>query len=296
MNELIQWGLGVVQWIQTFRNPVLDLFFPAINFLGEVNFYLAFVPLIFWCIHKPIGYRFALLFIFSTYVNLYVKDFFAAPRPYQVDPKIYAPTKEASYGIPSFHSQGATLTWGYLATQFKTRWLWASALVIPLLVSIARMYLGVHFPQDVIAGAAIGLMLFVTYAAFEPRVGEWMGTRITLRIKLAFAVIIPLAFAAIHLTPDTGTSTGTLLGFAVGVALEEEFVRFDTRGELWKQVAKLAIGGVVLLGLQQGIKVFLPEAGVTNFIRYSIVALWLALGAPWVFMKANLAGREANFS
>ncbi len=292
MDTLIQWGLGVVQWIQTFRNPAFDTFFLTINLIGEANFYLAFVPLIFWCLHKQIGYRFGILFIFSTYVNLFLKDFFAAPRPYQVDPKLYAPIKDTSYGIPSFHAQGTTLAWGYLATQFNTRWLWAPAVVIPLFVSIGRMYVGVHFPQDVIAGAAIGLVLFVGYAAFEPRVGEWLKTRMPLAVKLALAVIIPLALAAIHFTPDTGTATGTLMGFTVGLVLEEEWVRFDVRGEGWKQVVKFVIGGAVLLGLQQGLKIFLPEAALTNLVRYTVVGLWLGLGAPWVFVQARLAERE----
>ncbi len=294
MDALIQWGLGVVQWVQTFRNPLFDLFFLAINVLGEVNFYLALVPLIFWCLDKRIGYRFGILFIFSTYVNLFLKDFFAAPRPYQVDSKLYAPIKTTGYGIPSFHAQGTTLTWGYLASQFKTRWLWGLAVAIPLVVSIGRLYLGDHFPQDVIAGAAIGLVLFVGYAAFEPRVGEWLKRRASLPIRLGGAVILPMLLAALHFTPDTGTATGTLMGFTVGLLLEEEWVRFDARAELWKQVVKFVPGVIVLVGLQQGLKIVLPEAALTNFVRYAIVGLWLGLGAPWVFVKARLAEREMN--
>lgn len=295
MTDLVQWGLGVVQWIQAFRNPFFDAFFLAINILGEANFYLAFVPLIFWCLDKRIGYRFGILFIFSTYVNLFLKDFFAAPRPYQVDPKLYAPNKEPSYGIPSFHAQGTTLAWGYLAMQFKTRWLWAPAVVIPLFVSIGRMYVGVHFPQDVIAGAAIGLVLLVGYAAVEPRVREWL-TQASLAIKLGLAVIIPLVLAVIHFTPSTGTATGTLLGFAVGLVLEEKWVQFDVNAVWWKQVLKFVIGVAVVLGLQQGLKIFLPEAALTNFVGYTVVGLWLGLGAPWMFVQARLAERKSSLS
>ena len=48
MDGLIQWGLGIVQMIQTFRNPVFDVFFLTINFLGEEEFYILCLPLIFW--------------------------------------------------------------------------------------------------------------------------------------------------------------------------------------------------------------------------------------------------------
>ncbi len=292
MANLIPWGLGVVQWVQSFRNPFLDSFFLTINYFGDAYFSLSLITLLYWCIHKSVGYRVALLLGFSNYLNLSLKDIFATLRPYQVDPNLYAPTKENTFGIPSFHAQQTTLIWGYLATQFRARWLWALAVVIPLLVSIGRMYVGVHFPQDVISGAAIGLLLFVAYAAYEPRVGEWIKIHTSLAIKLALAIIVPVALAAIHFTLDTATNLGTMMGFAIGLVLEEEYVRFDTRGELWKQIAKFAIGAIVLLALQQGIKVFMLEAPTTNFVRYSIIALWLTLGAPWVFVKAGLAGRE----
>ncbi len=294
MPDLIAWGLAGVQWVQTFRNPFFDNFFFAINLLGETNFYVATIPLLYWCIHKQIGRRYGLLIISSMYLNLSLKDFFAQPRPYQVDPNLYVPYKEPRFGIPSFHAHGTTVTWGYLATQFKTRGWWALAVAIPLLVSIGRMYVGVHFPQDAIAGVAIGLGSFVAYAAFEPRVGEWLNTRASLAIKVAIAIIVPFALAAIHLTSDTGAAAGTLLGISVGFALEEEFVRFDTPGAVWKQVAKIAIGFIVLLALQESIKVFLPDAGANNFVRYASVGLWLALGAPWVFVRTRLAQASAD--
>ncbi len=296
---IVPWGLGVVHWVQLFRNPFLDSFFLTINYFGEAYFFLALIPLLYWCIHKQFGYRFALILGFSTYLNLVLKDFFVAPRPYQVDASVYLPAKELTYGIPSFHAQQTTLTWGYIASQFGRSaehhyklLLWALAILIPLFVSVGRMYVGVHFPQDVIAGAAIGLALFVAFAAYEPSVGEWFKTHTSLAIKLGAAIIVPVVLAATHFTLEMATSLGTLMGFGVGLVLEEEFVRFDTRGEWWKQIVKLSIGALVLLGLQQGLKMIMPEATETNFVRYSIVGLWLALGAPWVFVRAGLAKRE----
>jgi hypothetical protein len=155
------------------------------------------------------------------------------------------------------------------------------------------MYVGVHCPQDVIAGAAIGLALFVAYAAYGPRVGAWFKTHTSLAIKLGAAIIVPFVLAATHFTLEIATNFGTLMGFGVGLVLEEEFVRFDTHGDWWKQIAKFATGALVLLGLQQGLKLIMPEAPETNLVRYSIVGFWLALGAPWMFVKIGLAKRES---
>jgi membrane-associated phospholipid phosphatase len=174
MNELVHWGLGIVQWIQTFRNPLFDQFFLTINFLGNEEFYLSFLPLLFWCIHKPLGIRLGVLFLFSFFTNQWLKDLFAAPRPYQIDSKLYAPVQQAGYGIPSGHAQRTATTWGYIATQFQRPLWWALAVAIPLLLSIGRMYLGNHFPQDVVAGLVLGLIFVAVYAAIEPAASAWL--------------------------------------------------------------------------------------------------------------------------
>lgn len=296
MENLIPWGLSVVQWVQSFRNPILDSFFLTVNYLGEAYFFLAFIPLFYWCINKHFAYRFAFLLGFSTYLNLVLKDFFATPRPYEIDPKLYLPGKETTHGIPSFHAQQSTLTWGYIAMQFGRAplkpLLWALAVALPLLVSIGRMYVGVHFPQDVIFGAALGAILFFGFAAYEPHFGEWLKSHTSLVAKLTLAVIVPIALAAAHFDLETATELGTLMGFAIGLVLEEEYVRFDARGELWKQFAKFLIGAIVLLALQQGSKALLGESPIINFVRYTIVGFWLGLGAPLVFVRARLASIE----
>lgn len=291
MDGLIQWGLMVVQWIQSFRNPILDQFFLTINFLGDEEFYLLFFPLIFWCFSKPIGYRLAFLFLFSEWSNQLLKNVFAAPRPYQVNDKLYAPVKTGGYGIPSGHTQGTVVTWGNLATQLKSSLWWVLAVAIPLCVGIGRMYLGDHFPQDVIAGAIIGIMLVAAYAVLQPRAATWLNARASFTLKLTLAVIVPLALAAIFLS-TAAVGLGALLGFAIGLVLEEEYVRFDPRGVWWKQIVKLAIGLAVALGLRLALKPILPAGDVFTFVRYTVIGLWMALGAPWVFVVARLAEKE----
>ncbi len=290
MDGLIQWGLEVVRWIQTFRSPLLDQFFLTINFLGDEEFYLLFFPLIFWCFHKAVGYRLAFLFLFSAWVNAFLKNVFAAPRPHDVDPKLYAPIKTTGYGIPSGHTQGTLVTWGNLATQLRRPLWWALAIVIPLGVGIGRMYLGDHFPQDVIAGALIGIVLVAGYAAFEPGVAAWLNARASLALKLVLATLVPLALAIVFL--DTAAvPLGALLGFGIGLVLEEKYVRFEPRGAWWKQVLKFAIGIAIALGLRLGLKPLLGDVAAMNFVRYAIIGAWMSLGAPWVFVQSKLAGK-----
>ncbi len=287
MDGLVQWGLDIVRWIQTFRNPAFDAFFQTINFLGEEDFYVLALPLIFWCLHKALGIRLGAVLLFSMYLNPSLKDLFAAPRPHQY-PNVWSPFKTPGYGIPSGHTQGTTVFWGYLGTQLKTRLWWTLAIALPLFVGIGRMYLGDHFPQDVLTGWAIGIALVAAYALLQPRVGAWLGKQ-SLTTQLALAIVIPLALLALHFTADTAKSVGVLLGFYVALPLENKFVRFATRAVLWKQIVKFALGLAVLLALRFGLKAIFPEQVLFDLLRYALMGAWVGIGAPWVFVKMSLA-------
>lgn len=288
MDPLIQLGLPIVQWIQTFRTPFLDAFFRATSFLGEEDFYILFIPILVWCLHKKIGSRLAVLFLFSAYANIFLKNLFVAPRPYQVDPTLYAPLKSTGYGIPSGHTQSTIVIWGYLATQLRTRFWWALAFTLPILVGLARMYLGDHFPQDVIAGALVGAIILALYVALEPRLAQWFATRTTFWTRLAIAIIVPLVFAVLYLK-DAGSALGTLWGAVIGLVLESEWIRFDHRAPPAKQIVKLALGLSIALGLRFGLKAILPEGDISNFFRYGVIGFWVIFGAPLVFVKTGLA-------
>lgn len=288
MDGLIQWGLGVVQWLQSFRNPLLDPFFAITYYLGSEDFYFLFLPLVFWCLHKSLGIRLGGVLILSNYVNVFFKDLFAQPRPYQVDKKLYAPFKTEGYGIPSGHSQGTVTFWGYIATQLKTRVWWALAIVLALYVGIGRMYVGDHFPQDVLLGWVLGAMIVALFAWLQPRAGEWISKQ-SMTTQIALAIVVPLALATLHWTNDAAKAAGILLGFFAGLPIEAKFVRFDVRAELWKQVIKFVLGVAILLALRFGLKAIFPEQALFDLIRYAAMGLWASVGAPWVFVATKLA-------
>ncbi len=288
MDPLMQWGLHIVQWMQTFRTPVLDTFFRAASFLGEENFYILFFPIIYWCLHKRIGSRLAVLFLSSAYANAFFKSLFAAPRPHQVDPTLYAPLKASGYGIPSGHTQATVVIWGYIATQLRTWFWWALIFILPILVGLSRIYLGDHFPQDVIAGAIIGTIFLVVYVALEPWVSQWFATRTTLWTRLAIAITLPLLLATVYLK-DAGSVLGTLWGVMIGLVLESEWIRFDHHASPTKQIIKLVIGLGIALGLRFGLKAILPAGDIATFFRYGVIGFWVTFGAPWIFVKTRLA-------
>jgi len=107
----------------------------------------------------------AMLLLISTFgglvLNLVLKLGFNRPRPAIFVPEVRA----VSSSFPSGHAMSAAIVYGtvaYLAARLHRR-AWARALVmlvamiVILLICISRLYLGVHYPSDVVAGVVIGL-------------------------------------------------------------------------------------------------------------------------------------------
>lgn len=285
MNGWILWGTEVIQSVQALGNQVLDAFFKAITLVGDDKFALLIVPFLYWALDKALALRMGFLYLGSAYVNTVLKAVFAVPRPSATAVRVI--TAAEGYSFPSGHAQTTATVWGYLATQVHRTWFRILASVVIVLVALSRVYLGVHYPQDVIAGTAIALVLVAVY--------NWLLSTYAGRIRLSFpaklvlAVAVPLVLLALHPETDTGSSMGTLLGLGVGVILEGEWVRFSSAGPWLKRIARFLVGVVVLLGLYFGLKAALPEGLGFRVLRYALIGLWASLGAPWLFVKLRLA-------
>src|SRR5512140_1479397 len=107
--------------------PALDAVMHLLAFFGSEDFFLLLVPFIFWCVDSSFGARLLFLIATSDFVNGLLKWTFHAPRPYWVDPRVKALESEISYGLPSGHTQCATVGWGYLAARVKRWWMGLAA-------------------------------------------------------------------------------------------------------------------------------------------------------------------------
>ncbi len=302
LASLMPWGTGVILWVQSFRHPFFDALFLAATSLGEEEFYLLFLPFIYWCLSKQVGVSLAYISIFSPYLNSVIKLTFRLPRP--SDPRLVLLRTETSPSFPSNHAQSAVVNWGYLAIRLHHKIFSAVAVVLIVLIAFSRIYVGVHFPQDVVGGVLIGLLLLVAYSRLVGTIEE-RRFDLSLPIKLALSVVVPLALLFVHPFDVDGTypakiaatTMGTVLGMSIGFILEREYIRFKVNGLWWKRGLRFIVGMVLVVTFYLGLKVALPGevshpiAITLRMVRYSLVGFSMAFLAPWLFVTISLAER-----
>jgi membrane-associated phospholipid phosphatase len=155
MNPIYESGIQFIQALQTL-SPALDSLMKYISFLGTIEFYLLLIPFLYWAVSATLGFRVLLLLIGTDFLGIFFKQLLHQPRPYWVS-DVQALAQETSYGIPSTHASDSLAVWGYLAYRLNKAWLWVLTGLVVLLIGISRMYLGVHFPTDVLGGWVLSL-------------------------------------------------------------------------------------------------------------------------------------------
>ena len=299
MESLLQWGIDLIIAIQQIHGPILDNIFRVITFLGEADFYLLLLPLIFWCVDSGLGARLAILVLFSSYLNIDLKDLFQQPRPFDINPSVQLSDVEG-YGIPSGHAQTSTVFWAGIAIWAHKTWFSVAAIVLIVMIGFSRIYLGVHFPPDILAGWLIGGALLGLYLVLEPRISRRL-TQLSLRFQVLLALAVPSVLLLIHPVDHTAYLMGILAGIVLGLALAHRYIPWGVHGPWWHRALRFLIGSAVVFVLNLGLKVVIPiEDGtafylVLRFIGSGIIGIWISLGAPCFYRILRLAPKaEGN--
>ena len=135
-----------------------DALFFFFSALGDTYAYLVVVPILFWTTDRHRYMRVLLFMVTVGFLNSILKDLFQLPRPHVIDPRIVSVghKAESGLGFPSGHVMSATAFWCYLAWQQRSWGFSALAVAVTGAIGFSRMYLGCHWPADVLGGLVIG--------------------------------------------------------------------------------------------------------------------------------------------
>jgi undecaprenyl-diphosphatase len=135
---------------------------------------LAFVVVfLFWKHRRQYALFFLIVSAMGLFINISLKELFHRPRP-SMSPLINA----SSFSFPSGHAMNSFVFFATLCFYFYhfTKNKKASVIVaifslfLILLIGFSRVYLGVHYPTDILAGYCIGFWWFITAILIEKSV------------------------------------------------------------------------------------------------------------------------------
>ena len=292
--------MELLYWFETIRTPALDAAMSLVTRLGEETFFMVAALFVFWCVDKRKGYYLLSVGFVGTLINQWLKIVCRVPRPWVRDPHFTivesARDGAAGYSFPSGHTQSAVGVFGGVARFTRRWWLRCVCLVLLVLVSVSRMYLGVHTPADVgVSFAVTAALVLLLYPLIESTL--WFPGRmyvilgVLLGASAAFVAFVelfpfPADVDAANLAgavKNAWSMAGAVGGMLLACLFDNRLLQFPNRAPWWGQLVKL-LGGLVLVVLVKSLlkAPLLALCGghqAAHALRYFLMVL--TAGALW---------------
>ena len=316
--------MNILLGLQEFRNGAggfLAEFLKKMTFFGELNTALVLMALLYWCVDKKLSVYLMMGWSGNRIINGALKITACAYRPWIRDPRIVpygdSMTTATGYSFPSGHATNAGSVFGGGAVRKEfPRTLRIVLLIMVTLVAFSRLFLGVHTPQDVLAGAIASIVVM----ALTLKLMRWIEAHpgrdwIVVCVGAGLAVLLAVYAAVRHypadydaegklivdgakMANDTFKAVGWTLAYLIGWLLERRFVGFSTEVPLPRKLTRAVTGllgfYLVSLILVPGIKRLLPGPAGT-VVSCFVQMLYIAFLFPWCikrFEKADSAAED----
>ena len=294
------WEMRLMEWLQA-NLPHEGFGFWLLSNLsafGEQLLLVAIMGFLYWGLNKKFGKYIGLNVLMVNVWNPMIKNIVLRLRPYfakdyqvellrKIDESADAMDITAQgYSFPSGHSSNAVTVYGSLAAhEKKNRVFWALAIILPILVGFSRVFVGAHYPTDVLGGWILGIIVVL--------VVPWLRKTIKNR-WLFYGVLLLTSIPGFFYckTNDFFSSFGMLLGFILAEPFEERFVKFENTSNIFRCILRTIGGGLLYFGLNILLKLPFPKdlldsatfvSYLIRTLRYAIV-IFVVIGVyPMVF-------------
>jgi undecaprenyl-diphosphatase len=293
--------MQLLLWFESIRNPFLNSIFSVITLLGGELVFLGFATFVYWCVNKKHGYLILISGFFSTVLNQFLKLSFKVPRPWQ-SMEGFTIVESArggatGYSFPSGHAQNAVTTFGIVGAKARSLAVKIIAGILLILVPVSRMYLGVHTPWDVMAGAGFAFIIiialdhFFKYEKLHKKAMPWIIGAVfiaAVSFYLYARVFTPLSSdeEAKSAVKNACTLLGCCFGLLVVYPLDTKVVKFSTAAKWYVQIIKL-VGGLCVVGccyaLPKQPLTFLLGEFEERIIRYFLIVVTAGVLWPFTF-------------
>lgn len=285
----VLWGPEPIVAVQQFFGAAWHWFFAMVTNLGDTEMALVIASVLLWWTGRRQTYALIGIVVLVALVNTSIKDLVDLPRPH--DPAVIQWEVVDRSSFPSGHSAVAGALWGGLAALGHMPAAVAAPIIVAVMVS--RLYLGVHYLGDVLAGALLGVGLAAGFARLWPAVVGWFSGR-PFPFYLGSAAGIAALSLGIVETASLGWEYASLVvGAVTGQVIEYRFIGYEPGwGPLLREMLKGALGLGGLLVILIGRYVF--TSPIPDAVLPGLAAVWIVLVAPALFSYLGLSRRPAS--
>lgn len=308
MNDILfgDLGLQIIIWLQGL-SELLDPVFLILTQFGGTIFYIMIIVVLYLTVQKRAAILLTYTLLFSGWFNGIIKGIVGLTRPYLAHSMEIRQIDTASgYSFPSGHAQSTGSFWGFLFIYGRDtsnyHYIIPIGIVLIVMVPLSRVYLGVHYPSDVLVGLIIGLGFGLLAATYYSEIFTWFQNQTTL-IQVLLAIFVPIGMLSFSLgtTILAGNSIqiqsdselpGAILGISLGLIVDAKKIHFEVKTAKWSMYILRAILGLIIVGIfYLGIGTifsFLKDTDfefIREFTRLAVVGFVAVTLNPWLITK-----------
>lgn len=294
------WEITVMVFLQTYLTDFTSIIAP-ISYIGDQYVIILIVGFLYWCYDKKAGKSLFLVLSLGFIVNAISKNLVLRRRPY-FDNKSIKCIKPAEsefaandllgqgFSFPSLHGTNITVTMGYLSYYIRKNWIYLLSIILIFAVSLSRVFLGVHYPTDLIGGVGIGIVILVIFYILKSKIKNQ---------NIIYLIFLIVGIVGLFLckSADYFRAFGILIGVIAGFIIEENYVNFNNTKNIKRMILRLIGGLLVFIIMLSVLKLIFPTgtdftASLFITLRYTL-SIIVVLGIyPMLFKKFDKYFKE----
>ncbi|MBT4362241.1 MAG: phosphatase PAP2 family protein, partial [Candidatus Marinimicrobia bacterium] len=176
------------------------------------------------------------------------------------------------------------------AYELKDKRAYVIAAILIAGVGFSRIYLGVHYPTDVLGGFLIGFITLYVYSWLLKLAPQgWLYLGPTRQSLIIFVLLMGLFMLVPELSEVAIKGGAAFIGFLTGYLHEKKYLSCSFKPGMNLVISKLVLGLVGIVLIWMGLKQVFISIGYTTdmamFIRYTLLGAWISFGAPYLFCQ-----------